>query len=158
MEQNQIISKQFWSKILTELQYVERNFFMKEVNTQNFWTFEWGTQESINVPIWIIVGFHRRNRQESQSWNDDTFYRPSVRSGKGLIGTEKYPDTSILLNNDDDDYLQECGQYKETFRPLAKHDIPKPFILDLVYRSTNVNDGVEIDNTVGYNLYVCDKR
>ena len=30
---------------------------MKEVYTQNVWTFELGTQERLNVPIVIFVGF-----------------------------------------------------------------------------------------------------
>ena len=49
---------------------------MKKVNSQNFWTFELGTQQGINVPIWIIVGFQQRDRQDSQNMNIDTFYRP----------------------------------------------------------------------------------
>ena len=49
--------KQITDKIPTELRYVERSVFMKEVNTQNLWSFELGTQEVVNVPIWIIVGF-----------------------------------------------------------------------------------------------------
>ena len=32
---------------------------MKEVNTQNFWTFELGTQEGINIPIWIFAVFRQ---------------------------------------------------------------------------------------------------
>ena len=34
----------------TLLHYPERSIFMKEVNTQNLWTFELGTQEGNNVP------------------------------------------------------------------------------------------------------------
>ena len=41
----------------TLLHYVERSVFMKEVNTQNLWTFELGTQEGVNVPIWIFCSF-----------------------------------------------------------------------------------------------------
>ena len=40
--------------------------FMKEVNTQNFWTFELGTQEGINIPIWIFVAFQQNDRQHDQ--------------------------------------------------------------------------------------------
>ena len=65
MEQRKIISKQNLSKIPTELQYVERSIFMKEVQSRVFWTFEFGTQEGINVPIWVIVGFQQRDRQDS---------------------------------------------------------------------------------------------
>ena len=38
-------------KVPTELRYVERSVLMKEVNTQNIWTFELGTHENMNVPI-----------------------------------------------------------------------------------------------------------
>ena len=39
------------SKTPTELRYVERYVFMKQVNNQNTWNFELGSQESMNVPI-----------------------------------------------------------------------------------------------------------
>ena len=51
--------KQITDKIPTELRYVERSVLMKEVNTQNLWSFELGTQEGVNVRIWIIVGFNK---------------------------------------------------------------------------------------------------
>ena len=51
MSQQALLSNQIVNKIPTELQYVERSVFMKEVNTQNLWNFELGTQEGINVPI-----------------------------------------------------------------------------------------------------------
>ena len=76
ISQQAILSKQILSKVPTELQYVERSVFMKEVNTQNLWTFELGTQERINVPIWNIVGFQQKDRQDSQKLNNDKFYGP----------------------------------------------------------------------------------
>ena len=57
----------------TELHYPERLVFMKEVNTQNLSTFEIGTQEGINVPICIYVGFQQNDRQSDQNLNNDTF-------------------------------------------------------------------------------------
>ena len=48
---------------------------MKETKTQNLWSFELGTQEGRNVPIWIIIGFQQEIRQDSQNFNYDTFYR-----------------------------------------------------------------------------------
>ena len=56
-QQQTMLLKQITSKTPTELKYVEGNVFMKEVNTQKYWSFELGTQERINVPIWIIAGF-----------------------------------------------------------------------------------------------------
>ena len=67
------LMQQITDKIPTELRYVETSVFMKEVNTQNLWSFELGTQEGINVPIWIIVGFQQSNRQNDQNLNNDTF-------------------------------------------------------------------------------------
>ena len=90
MSQQTVLSNQIVNKLPTELKYIERSVFMKEVNTQILWHFELGTQEGINVPIWIILGFQQRNRKNSQNENNDTFYRPSVLSAQCIIGTEKY--------------------------------------------------------------------
>ena len=116
MSQQAVLSNPIVNKIPTELQYIERSVFMKEVNTQNICNFELRTQEGINVPIWIIISFRQQDRQNSQNESNDTFYRPSITSAKCIIGSEKYPDSGILLNYDDDDYNQGYGQIKETFR------------------------------------------
>ena len=44
ISQQAILSRQILSKVPTELQYVERSVFMKEVNTKTLWSFELGTQ------------------------------------------------------------------------------------------------------------------
>ena len=95
VQQQAMLFRQFTSKTPTELQYVERSVFMKEVNTQNFWTFELGTQERINVPIWTNVGFKQRDRQDSQNLNNDIFSRPPVTSDQCIIGTQKYSESGI---------------------------------------------------------------
>ena len=146
-----IIFKPILSKTPTELRYVERSVFMKEVNTQHFWTFELGTQEGTNVPIWIIVGFQQRDRQDSQKLNNETFYRPPVTSAQGIIGSEKYPDSANLLNYDDDDYSQGYGQIKEAYKALTKDDILKPYISDQDFTSSNN------DNDLGYKSHVFDE-
>ena len=136
----------------TLLHYIERSVFVKELNTQNLWTFELGTQECINVPIWIFVAFQQSDRQNDQNLNNDTFYRPPVTSAQCIIGTEKYPDSAILLNYEDDDYTQGYGQIKETFRALTKDNILQPYISEHDFRSSN--DG----NNIGYNIYSFDIR
>ena len=66
---------QIVKKMPTEFWYIERSVFMKEVGTQKLWTFELGTQEGTNVPIWIIVVFQQSDRQHDQNFKNDTFYR-----------------------------------------------------------------------------------
>ena len=107
----------------TESRYPERSVFMIEVNTQNFGTFELGTQEDFNVPIWIFVAFQQNDRQHDQNLNNDTFVRLPVVSGQVIIGTEKYLDSGFLLKYDDDDYSQGYGQIKEGFKTLTKDNI-----------------------------------
>ena len=136
----------------TLLHYVERSVFMKEVNNQNLCTFELGTQEGVNVPIWIFVAFQQSDRQNEQNLNNDTFYRPPVTSAQCIIGTEKYPDSAILLNYEDDDYSQGYGQIKEAFRALTKDNILQPYISDADFRSLNNGDNI------GYNIYAFDMR
>ena len=120
------------------------------MSTQFFLAYESGTQESVNVPIWIIVGLQQRDRQGSRNFNSDTFYRPSVASAQCIIGTEKYPDAGILLNHNDDGYSQGYGQFKEAFRALTKYDLPQPYVSDNFFISSNKDDDF------GYDLYVFD--
>ena len=56
-----LLSKQFLSITSTELRYFERSVSMKGVSNQNLWKFGIGSQESMNVPIWIIVAFQQRD-------------------------------------------------------------------------------------------------
>ena len=131
-------SNQILSKTPTELRFVEQSVFMKKVNNQNLWNFELGNQESMNVPIWIVIGLQQRDRQSSQNSNIDTFCRGPVTSSQAVIGTEKYPDTGPLLNYDDDDYSQAYSQIKEAFRALTKDDILKPYTPDDDFGYSNV--------------------
>ena len=108
MQQQSILSELIIIKTPTQIQYPERCVFMKEVNTQNVWTFELGTQKSITIPTWgsLSVGFYQNDRKHDQNLNNDTFIRLPVIYAQVVIGTERYPDSGILLNYDDDDYSQ----------------------------------------------------
>ena len=152
MQQQSILSKQIINKTPTEIKYPERSVFMKEVNTQKFWTFELGTQEGINIPIWIFIGYQQNDRQHDQNLNNDTFVRLPVISAQVVIGTERYPDSGILLNYDDDDYSQGYGLIKEAFEALTKDDILQPYITEDDFRSSNEG------NNIGYNIYAFDIR
>ena len=152
MQQQSILSDQILNKKPTQIEYPERSVFMKEVNTQNFWTFELGTQEGINIPTWIFVAFQQNDRQHDQNLNNDTFVRLPVTSAQVAIGTERYPDSGILLNYDEDDYSQGYGQIKEAFKALTKDDILLPYISEDDFRSSNEA------NNIGYNIYAFDIR
>ena len=67
--QHNILMNQIIKKMATELQYPERSVLMKEINTQIFWTFELGTQEGINIPVWIYVVFQQNDRQHDPGKN-----------------------------------------------------------------------------------------
>ena len=152
LQQQAILSKQIINKTPTQIQYPERSVFMKEVNTQNLWTFELGTQEGVNTRTWIFVAFQQNDRQHDQNLNNDSFVRLPVISAQVVIGTERYPDSAILLNYDDDDYSQGYGQIKEAVRALTKDDILKPYISEDDFRSSNNG------NDIGYNIYAFDIR
>ena len=102
LEEYNTLMNQIKKNSPTLLHYPERSVFMKEVNTQNLWTFELGTQEGINISIWIFVAFQQNDRQNDQNLNNEIFYRPLVTSAQCIFGTEKYPDSGILLNYNDD--------------------------------------------------------
>ena len=152
IQQQAILAKQILSKAPKELQYVKRLVFMKEVNTQNLRSFELGTQEGINVLIWIIIGVQKRGRQDSQILDNDMFSKPPVTSAQCIVGTERYPDSTILLIYDDDYYSQGYGQIEEAFGALTIDDILKLYKTYHHFRS--FNEG----NAIGYNSYVFDLR
>ena len=152
MQKQSILSDQILYKTPTQIQYPERSVFMKEVNTQNVWTFELGTQEGVSIPTWIFIAFQQNDRQHDQNLNNDTFVRLPVISAQVVIGTERYPDSAILLNYDDDNYAQGYGLIKEAFKALTKDDILQPYISENDFRSSNNNDDV------GYNIYAFDIR
>ena len=152
MQKQSILSDQILNKTPTQIQYPERSVFMKEVNTQNVWTFELGTQEGVSIPTWIFIAFQQNDRQHDQNLNNDTFVRLPVISAQVVIGTERYLDSAILLNYDDDDYAQGYGLIKEAFKALTKDDILQPYISENDFRSSNNN------NDVGYNIYAFDIR
>ena len=56
-----------------------------------------------------FVVFQQNDRQHDQNLNNDTFVRLPVISAQVVIGTERYPDSGLLLNYDDDDYSQGYG-------------------------------------------------
>ena len=111
-----------------------------------------GTQGGINVPIWIFVAFQQNVRQNDQDLKNDTFYRPLVTTAQCIIGTEKYPDSGISSNYNDDDYSQVFGQIKEVFKALTKDNTLQPYITEHDFRSYND------DNDIGYDIYAFDIR
>ena len=92
----------------------------------------------MNVPIWIIIGFQQRDRQDFQYLNIDTFCRLPVVIAQCTIGTEKYPDAGIFINYDDDDYSQGYHQIKRVFKALTKDDILQPYISNDDFRADEI--------------------
>ena len=84
--------------------------------------------------------------------NNDTFNRPLVTSAQCIIGTEKYPDSGILLNYNDDNYSQGYEQINQAFKALTKDNLLQQYISEHDFRSSN--DG----NNIGYNIYAFDIR
>ena len=151
LEEYKRLMEQVTKKTPTQLLHPERSVSMTEVITQKFWTFELGVQE-INFPIWIYVVFQQSDRQHDQNLNNDNFYRIPVTSAQVVTGTERYPDNSVLLNYNDDDYSQGCGQIKEVFKSLTKDIKLQPYITEDIFRSSNDAD------IIGYNIHCFDIR
>ena len=68
IQQKGVLSKQIQSKRPTELESFERTVFMKKYLIRIYGTSSWvvKSQQSMNAPIWIIIGFQQRERQNSK--------------------------------------------------------------------------------------------
>ena len=138
------------SKTPTELSYIKRSSYMKDVTIENRWTFELGLGDSIDIPFYVIVEFTQRDHFNQQHQNNDTFYRPSVVNAQCIIGCEKFPDAGINCIYAIDKYSQAYGENVSCFKHLAKDKILRPYITQKDFITTNSYP----DGNPGYNLYV----
>ena len=65
LENQQLVMDQILNKNPTELHYIERVVFRKDVNTNNNWTFILGNSNNESCLIFVIVGFQARNKIDS---------------------------------------------------------------------------------------------
>ena len=72
----------------TELYYIERTVFRKDVNTNN--KMELGNSGE-STPTYVEVGFQARNKFDSQTHNNSTFDRLSVSNAVCKIGLKNIP-------------------------------------------------------------------
>ena len=57
---NKLLLEHSVSKAPTELSYIKRSSYMKDVTTENNSTFELGVGDGIEIPIYVIVGIHAK--------------------------------------------------------------------------------------------------
>ena len=62
LETQQLVMDQILNKDPTELKYIERTVFRKDVNTNNNWIFELGNS-GLESPIFVILGFQARKKK-----------------------------------------------------------------------------------------------
>ena len=137
MENQQLVMDQILDKDPTELYYIERVVFRKDVNTNNNWTFELGNSGE-STPTFIIVGFQARNKVDSQTHDNAIFDRLPISNAVCKIGSEKYPDDGIECDYDRDKYDQAYSKIENFYLLKSETNLLNPFI-DLHKFRTNYN-------------------
>ena len=137
LENQQLVMNQILDKDPTELYYIERVVFRKDVNTNNNWTFELGNSGE-STPSLIIVGFQARNKIDSQTHDNAIFDRLTVSNAVCKIGSEKYPDDGIECDYDRDKYDQAYSEIENFYLLKSETNLLNPFI-DLHKFRTNYN-------------------
>ena len=115
------------SKAATELSYFKRSPLMKDVTTENNWTFELGLRDGIDLPIYGIVGFLQRDQFNQQHQITDRFYRPSIVNAQCIIGNEKFPDAGIKCKYAIDKKSEVYVEFVSCIKHLAKGNILQPY-------------------------------
>ena len=105
LENQQLMMDQLLNKDPTELYYMERIVFRKEVNTNNNWTIGIGTSGE-STPTFVIVGFQDRNETDSQTRANAIFDRLPISNAVCKIGSEKCPVNGIECDYDRDNYRE----------------------------------------------------
>ena len=142
MENQQLVMDQILDKDPTELYYMERIVFRKDVNTNNNWTFELGNSGE-STPTFVIVAFQARNKIDSQTHDNAIFDRLPISSGVCKIGSEKYPDDGIECDFDRDKYDQAYSEIENFYLLKSETNLLNPFIELHKFRTS-------------YNFYVFD--
>ena len=137
MENQQLVMDQILDKDPTELYYMERIVFRKDVNTNNNWTFELGNIGE-STPSFIIVGFQARNKVDSQTHDNAIFDRLPISNAVCKIGSENYPDDGIECDYDRDKYDQAYSEIENFYLLKSETNLLNPFI-DLHKFRTNYN-------------------
>ena len=127
MENQQLVMDQILDKDPTELYYIERVVFRKDVNTNNSWTFELGNSGE-STPTFVIVGFQARNKIDSQTHDNAIFDRLPVSNAVCKIGSEKYPDDGIECDFDRDKYDQAYSEIENFYLLKSETNLLNPFI------------------------------
>ena len=137
LENQQLVMDQILDKDPTELYYIERVVFRKDVTTNNNWTFELGNSGE-STPTFVIVGFQARNKIDSQTHNNATFDRLPISNAVCKIGSEKYPDDGIECDYERDKYDQAYSEIENFYLLKSETNLLNPFI-DLHIFRTNYN-------------------
>ena len=137
MENQQLVMDQILDKDPTELFYMERIVFRKDVNTNNNWTFELGNSGE-STPTFVIVAFQARNKIDSQTHDNAVFDRLPVSNAVCKIGSEKYPDDGIECDYERDKYDQAYSEIENFYLLKSETNLLNPFI-DLHKFRTNYN-------------------
>ena len=137
MENRQLVMDQILDKDPTELYYIERVVFRKDVNTNNNWTFELSNSGE-STPTFVIVAFQARNKIDSQTHDNAIFDRLPISNAVCKIGSEKYPDDGKECDYDRDKYDQAYSEIENFYLLKSETNLLNPFI-DLHKFRTNYN-------------------
>ena len=120
--QNQtLVKEQILNKEPTELKFLERTVFRKNVDTNNNWIFELGQSENLN-PVYIIVGFMRQNKFNSQTQNNSVFDTLPIIQAQTKIGSENFPENAILCNYNRYNYCEAYYEIENFFKMYTQTD------------------------------------
>ena len=142
------------SKTATQLSFIKRSYHMKDVTTENRWTFEFGVGDGVDISIFVTVGFIPGDQFNQQYQNNDAFYRPSVVNAQCIFGSEIFPDAGKKCYYAIDNFSQAYDEIVSCFRHLANDTNLQPYITQKDIKTFNKYP----ERNPGYNLYVFDIR
>ena len=119
IENQTLVKEQILNKEATELKFLERTVYKKNVDATNNWIFELGQSENLN-PVYIIVGFMNSNKFGSQIQDNSIFDRLNVVYCICKIGSENFPENGINCNYNRDNYTETYYQVENFFPTRQK--------------------------------------
>ena len=109
----------------------------------DLWTFELGIESSKNIPSWIIIGFMKDEKFDSQLHDNSVFDWLPISQAVCRLGSDRYPNDYINLDYSRNNFHEAYYQIENFFLKHSGDRLMKPFIGPNSFRTS-------------YNLYVFD--
>ena len=137
-------------KLQKETSYINKPAFMKNVKHQSERIFEVSDGNTIDLPIYVTVGFLQKVRLEVREIKIASFCKPLVTFAQIIIGNQNCPEVGKILDYTENNCSRSYGETVSCFNYLTKGEISQLLITQWDFWTDFVDDAGDKINSIVY--------